>query len=331
MDVTIVIPVKNGGSLLKKVLEAVFAQKTEYSYEVVCIDSGSTDKTLEICNSYPCKVYSIKPEDFGHGKTRVYGASKGSGKYIVFITQDAMPTDENWLQNFIRPMEEDEEIAGAFGIHYPYPDCNIIDKRDLINHFRNFGEGNTIYRLTDENRKQYDEDEGFRLKMWFFSDNNACVRRDIFDKHPYDDVNFAEDQLWGKKVIELGMKKLYCAEAAVYHSHNFSPFEFTKRYFDEFKGLQATLGYRIECNFFKLPFLALVWTKRDIDYIRSLTIKKKEKYYWAWYSARRNLGKAYAGYIGGRYVKFPPFMKRIFDVCLSQQRRQRLQGKRLAR
>ena len=48
MDVSIVIPTKNGGDRLKEVLEAVFSQKTEYKYEVICVDSGSTDNTLNI-------------------------------------------------------------------------------------------------------------------------------------------------------------------------------------------------------------------------------------------------------------------------------------------
>lgn len=45
--------------------------------------------------------------------------------------------------------------------------------------------------------------------------------RKIWEKYPYDDVNFAEDQIWAKKMIELGYKKLYCPYAAVYHSHNY--------------------------------------------------------------------------------------------------------------
>ena len=45
MDVSIVIPTKNGGHLFEKVLDAVFKQKTEYEYEVICVDSGSKDGT----------------------------------------------------------------------------------------------------------------------------------------------------------------------------------------------------------------------------------------------------------------------------------------------
>ena len=105
MDVSIVIPTKNGGELFEQVLRKVFEQKTKYEYEVICVDSGSTDNTIDIIKKFPCKLYQISPEEFGHGKTRNYGASKGTGEFIVFITQDALPVDENWLENFIDAMK----------------------------------------------------------------------------------------------------------------------------------------------------------------------------------------------------------------------------------
>ena len=242
MDVSIVIPTKNAGALFDKVLERVFQQETNYTYEVICVDSGSSDGTLDIIKKYPCLLYQIPASEFGHGKTRVYGASKGTGEYIIFITQDAMPASQKWLQNFIDAMKIDPEIVGGFGIHYPYPNCNVIDKRDLYYHFKNFGEDNTIFQITDENRERYKEEEGYRHLLSFFSDNNACVRRDVFEKYPYEDVSFAEDQIWAKHMIELGYKKLYCPFAPVYHSHNYKLSTYFMRYYDEYKGLYI---YRI--------------------------------------------------------------------------------------
>ena len=68
MDVSIVIPTKNGGHLFEKVLDAVFKQKTEYEYEVICVDSGSKDGTLDVIRKYPCRLFQIEPSEFGHGK-----------------------------------------------------------------------------------------------------------------------------------------------------------------------------------------------------------------------------------------------------------------------
>ena len=78
IDVSIVIPTKNAGPLLDRVLQAVFEQKTEYVYEVICVDSGSKDETLDIIRKYPCRLFQIPPEEFGHGKTRNYGGRPGN-------------------------------------------------------------------------------------------------------------------------------------------------------------------------------------------------------------------------------------------------------------
>ena len=53
MDVSIVIPTKNAGPLFEKVLDMIFSQKTIYEYEVICVDSGSKDQTLEVIKKYP--------------------------------------------------------------------------------------------------------------------------------------------------------------------------------------------------------------------------------------------------------------------------------------
>ena len=59
VDVTIVIPTKNAGRLFEKVLKKVFAQETTYEYEVICVDSGSSDNTIEIIKKFPCKLYEL--------------------------------------------------------------------------------------------------------------------------------------------------------------------------------------------------------------------------------------------------------------------------------
>lgn len=323
MDVTIVIPTKNAGKILNRVLKMVFSQVTDYEYEVICVDSGSKDETLSIIRKYPCKLYQIKPEEFGHGKTRNFGASKGSGDYIVFITQDAVPATTTWLQNFIDGMKSDPEIVGGFGIHYTYPNCNIIDKRDLYYHFKNFGEENTIFQLTDENRERYQKEEGYRHFMTFFSDNNSCVRRNIFEKYPYQDVDFAEDQIWAREMIEKGYKKLYCPFAPVYHSHNYKLSTYFMRYFDEYKGLYKLHGFLISTGWLKIPLQIAKHILDDARYIRSQNMKKREKIYWLRYSVSRNISRYVGGYLGGKYAGYPPAVQNWLDCHISQQQKQR--------
>lgn len=321
MDVSIVIPTKNAGKQFEQVLQAVFGQKTSYTYEVICVDSGSKDGTVELIRKYPCRLFQIPASEFGHGKTRNYGASKGTGAYIVFITQDAMPASDTWLQNFIDAMELDRDIAGGFGIHYPYPGCNLLDVRDLASHFKGFGEENTIYWLEDKER--YERDEGYRHFLAFFSDNNSCLRRSVWEKYPYENVNFAEDQLWAKKMIELGYKKVYCPFAPVYHSHNYKASTYFARYYDEYKALYELHHFEIADHWKRLPGMLYRQVRGDCVYIKHLDMKFSKKIYWAFYSLFRNFGRFYGGYLGGKYHGYSGKKQQFLDRHISQQYRQK--------
>ena len=321
MDVTIVIPTKNAGDILDRTLGMVFAQKTQFSYEVICVDSGSKDDTLNIIQKYPCKLVKIAPEEFGHGKTRNYGASQGTGEFIVFITQDAAPASDTWLENFILAMKLDDEIAGGFGIHYPYEDCNALDRVDLVRHFLNFGQENRIFYIDD--MEKYKADNGYMQYLAFFSDNNACLRRSVWEKYPYPDVDFAEDQVWMRQMLEKGYKKVYCPYAPVYHSHNFKLSTFYQRFFDEYRGLYNVYQYIIADSWWQLPILWAKHVRRDLINIRSQQMPRREKVYWLYYSMVRNYCRYYGGYKGGMWHTFSEQKKRRTDKKYSQQYKQR--------
>ncbi len=317
MDATIVIPTKNGGERLDEVLHAVFSQKTIHDYEVICVDSGSTDRTLEIIQRYPCKFFQIPPQEFGHGKTRNYGASKGTGEYIIFLTQDAVPASEGWLDSFLEAMELEPKIAGGFGIHYPYPDCNIIDRRDLKQHFRNFGEKNKVFFIEDEDR--YEVDKGYQQYLAFFSDNNSCLRRSVWEQIPYQDVDFAEDQIWARQILEAGYKKVYCPYAPVYHSHNYPLKTYFYRFYDEFKGLYQVYHWTMFSTMRGVIRQVLAMDRRDISYILKKDSGIRHKWNWIHYACVRNRYRCMGAYLGGNYHSFPDDVKIYLDTHISQQ------------
>jgi rhamnosyltransferase len=230
---SIIIPTKNPGVAFHAVLSSIRTQKTDFMFDVLVIDSGSDDGTVEYVRQIDdgrIRLYEIPPETFGHGKTRNLGVSLTSGEYAVLVTHDARPVHYDWLAILVATADTDTNIAGVFGRHLPQPRANPFTARDLRLHFKQF-EREPIQAIQDA--QAYVKDANYRRKLRFFSDNNALLRRSVWEKIPYQDVDFAEDQMWAKQVLESGWKIAYANEASVYHSHDYGLIERLRRSFDE--------------------------------------------------------------------------------------------------
>jgi len=243
----VIIPTKNGMGTLPSVLDAVARQQTCWPFETLLIDSGSTDGISEEAARRGVSFLSIPSEDFGHGKTRNQAISKTTAPFVVLLTQDAVPADEFWLQNLVDAVEQRGDIGGAFGRHIAHEGADPFTRRDLEVHFDGFCNQPTIVsRETDAER--YARDEGWRQMIHFFSDNNACLRRSVWEKISYPDVEFGEDQLWAKLMIEAGYSKAYAHGAVVRHSHQFTHWERLKRSFQESRYFHECFGYELTCG-----------------------------------------------------------------------------------
>lgn len=218
--ISIVILTKNPGSRIKDVLQAVFDQKIDEEYELIIIDSGTTDGCLDFLEKSPARLIKINPSDFGHGKTRNFAVNFAKGEYIVMLVQDAIPTSDNWLDELIRPLREDENVAGVYSRQIPYIDANIMEKCFLSIH----------YPGTYQIRKNK---EVLRVKDVFFSNVSSAMRRDLLLKFRFhEDLIMSEDQAWAKEVIQNGYKIVYNPSSVVYHSHKYSLIKVFQRFFD---------------------------------------------------------------------------------------------------
>lgn len=177
------------------------------------------------------------------------------------ITHDACPTSSHWLEYLVQPAERDPQVAGVFGRHVAYENANPYTRMEIALHFAGFESSPLVY-LDDPER--YQRDMGYRQFLHFFSDNNALLRRAAWEQHPYPDVNFAEDQIWAKMVIEAGWKKAYARDAAVYHSHDYGLLERMQRSFDESFAFLRLFGYRLCPNFLVLSKTWAALTRRDL-------------------------------------------------------------------
>ena len=242
IKVSVVIPTKNAGPILADVLDVLMHQEAPWLYEILVVDSGSRDETLEIIKAYPSvRLIEIDPKDFGHGKTRNFAIGHTSGEFIAMITQDALPESIGWLKNFVDTIEQDARIAGVFGRHIAYPHASPFTRIELEQHFAGFL-ARPVVCLDDHER--YINDEGYRQFLYFFSDNNALLRRSVWEKMPYPEIDFAEDQAWARLIIEAGYLKAYAHDAVVFHSHDYGFIERLQRSFDESYALKRIFSYQ---------------------------------------------------------------------------------------
>jgi rhamnosyltransferase len=276
IKVSVIIPTYNGGDILLAVLAMVCSQEVDFRYSIVIIDSGSTDGTLSHLKRIDAEnenviLRQIPKAEFGHGKTRNLGASLTNSEYIAYITQDALPTDRNWLKELIEPLENDEMVAGVFGKHRPYASAGILLSNDLNNFMAGFDSGPDIVYLDDPDR--YNNDLGYKQFLHFYSDNNSCMRRSVWKKIPYRDVEYGEDQIWARDIIEAGYKKGYASKAEVYHSHNYGIRETYQRALVDRQFWLKYFDYKGINNIFLLFKETKNLSLSQIDYLKNKNIK----------------------------------------------------------
>ena len=205
--ITIVLLIKNAGKKLVHTLDGIFNQVCDLDYEVLAIDSGSTDCSLEILSKYPLRILQISPENFNHGETRNLGASESSKRsdYIVYLTQDAVPYDSQWLQNLIMPMKKDVLVAGAFSRHIPHPTSSPALVRQLTTWWQSGGR-NRIIKEMPAGIEEFEKNKSFYI---YFSNTSSIIRKSVWEVNPWKKVDFAEDAVWADEVLRAGYKIVF--------------------------------------------------------------------------------------------------------------------------
>lgn len=242
---SVLIPTLNGGAVFRTVLGAVLAQRAPWRFEVVVIDSQSDDGTWEwLQTRAEVRALSIPREEFQHGRTRNRLAAEARGEFLAYLTQDAEPAGPLWLGDLVGALQRHPRAAGAFGRHLPRPDASAFTKRDLRGFFAHLGR-QPLERSKFLDLARWRSDEAFRRELHFFSSNNGCLRRSVWERNPFPEADYGEDQHWAARVLAERYSLVYAPTACVIHSHEYDEASRYERSRVEGRWFREDFGYDV--------------------------------------------------------------------------------------
>lgn len=311
VDVSIILLTKNGQRYLEGILAVIFRQRTSRRFEVIAIDSGSSDGTLELLRRFPVSLRQIPPEQFNHGGTRNLGASMAKGEYLIFLSQDAEPADDQWLDQLVAPLAEDERVAGSYPGFLPRPGCHPMEAREILEWPLISAEVGVLLVKRAVGNPDYASNPWPYIQ---FPNTCSCIRRSVWERFPFKPVNFAEDQEWAKRVLEAGYATVFNPKAVIYHSHSYSAWVQFRRCYDHGSAMRDLFGKQ-ECPVLRrIVSMAVTDTRLDLAFCRRRGSSRLARLRWLGPAMIWHLAK-YAGlWVGGYSDRLPGVMKRRLSL-----------------
>lgn len=284
--ISVIIPTYNAGAGLKELLTRLQGQ-TLPPYEIIVVDSSSTDGTAEVAKQCGARVFTVLQSEFDHGGTRNYAAGLAGGDILVFMTQDAMPANASMLSELTGPLL-DEKVACAYGRQLARADATILERM-----MREYN-----YPETPSSKDKSDLPR-LGIKTFFCSNVCAAIRKEVFveaGRFP-EPVIFNEDLFLAAKCILQGYTVVYAAQAQVIHSHNYSLMQQFRRFFDN--------GVSMRNNDWVFEYSAV--GKEGMKLIRNQLQLLHRQCQWKWMPRLiAESGMKFLGYqLGKRHRKLP--------------------------
>lgn len=244
MLVSIIIRTLNEDKYLDELLRAIDAQKKDgFLCEVVIVDSGSTDKTLEIANKHKARVTHIKKEEFSFGRSLNIGCDFADGEYLVFISGHCVPVDKDWLQELINPLMKSQ--------------CDYVYGRQIGRDTTKFSENQVFERYFPERDDQ-------PITDIFCNNANSAITRIAWSKHQFnEELTGLEDMFLAQQISQDNGKIEYNPRSIVYHIHDETWLQVKHRYEREAIALQKIMP-ELTVSFFDTLHFVLVGVFSDI-------------------------------------------------------------------
>lgn len=236
MNCSIVIRAYNEAQHIGRLLEGI-RQQTIQDVEIILVDSGSTDGTVPVAESFGARIVHIRPEEFTFGRSLNFGIKEARREFVVIASAHVYPVYPDWLETLLRPFQDDN-VALAYG-------------KQRGPEFAKFSEQQVFH--------QWYPDAGKTNQETAFCNNaNAAIRKSLWKKNSYDEtLTGLEDLAWAKWAKEQGYAIAYVAEAEIVHVHNETPRGVYNRYRREAMALRKIYP---EAHFNLYDFLRLTIT-----------------------------------------------------------------------
>jgi rhamnosyltransferase len=222
MKVSVVIPVLNARDQLARCLDGIAAQELDGGVEVIVVDSGSTDGSVDLARERGADVVRMPEREFTFGRSRNLGAEAASGEVLVFTSADAFAADEHWLERLVAPFAGDETVAGVYGRQVPQDHATPSEQ-----YFLQFVYG------SDPRDQFINGSHELTMETTLFSNANSAMPRELWGRYPFDEeIVGSEDLEWAVRVLLDGYHLRYEPTAAVRHSHDFTLGAAFRRFFD---------------------------------------------------------------------------------------------------
>lgn len=236
MNCSIVIRAYNEKRHIGRLLEGI-KQQTVKDVDVILVDSGSTDSTVAIAESYGARIVKIPSAEFTFGRSLNYGIKAARREFIVMASAHVYPVYPDWLEALLNPFQ-DGLVALTYG-------------KQRGPEFAKFSEQQIFYQW-------YPDVSKLRQETAFCNNANAAIRKSLWEKNPYDEtLTGLEDLAWAKWAKEQGHDISYVAEAEIIHVHNETPHGVYNRYRREAMALRRIYP---EAHFNFYDFLRLATT-----------------------------------------------------------------------
>lgn len=241
-DLTVAIPVRDAGAMLAHTLDALARQTV--AHELLVCDSGSRDGSAALARARGAEVVEIARSEFSHGGTRNLLMRAAQGARVAFLTQDAEPADERWLERLLGGFELAGDVAIVYGPYRPRPGAPLHVSAPLRQWFDSLAPDGSpqVERLAPAERSA----PALELigRRGFFTDANACIARAAWEAVPFREVPYAEDRVLAIDMLRAGYAKAFVPGAAVVHSHDYTLAQELRRSFDEWRGLREVYDWR---------------------------------------------------------------------------------------